>query len=470
MKLKILLLPLLLILFSCTHTSNHSESSSDQQKSIEKEIISDDILKVHEKTLANGMKVIVKEDRRAPVVISQVWYQVGSAQEHSGITGVSHFLEHMMFKGTEKYPSGVFSTLVGEIGARYNAFTGRDYTAYYELMGKEHLELSFELESDRMQNLIFSEEEFVNELNVVKEERILRTDDNPEARVYEQLFATAFNNSPYHHPIVGWMSDLDNFKIADLEYWYQRWYSPNNATLVVVGDVEPLDVFTMAEQHFGVIPARDIELSKPRIEHPQTGARRVTVKAVAKLPYVMLGYKAPSLATAETDWEPYALSVLAYILDGGRSARLSKRLVREKELVSGAGAGYNLYSRYSSLFLFDATPTEKHSIEEAEQALYAEIADLQQNLVSEKELNRVKAQVIASEVYQQDTIERQASVIGSLETVGLGWQLMGEYRQRINTITAEQVREVAQKYLIEDGLTVALLEPIEHMAEIKSSN
>ncbi len=417
-------------------------------------------LNTHEKIFDNGMKVIVKEDHRAPVVISQIWYRVGSAQEHSGITGVSHVLEHMMFKGTEKHPSGTFSSTVAEIGARDNAFTGRDYTAYYQLMEKSKLEVSFELESDRMLNLILAPEEFASELEVVKEERRLRTDDNPNALVYEQLYATAFNNSPYHHPIIGWMNDLDNLKLEDLQTWYQRWYTPNNATLVVVGDVDPEDVFALAEKYFARLQPRQIKASKPRLEQPQTGVRRVTVQAVAKLPYLMLGYKVPSLATAKEDWEPYALSVLAGILDGGRSARLSKRLVRDKELVASAGAGYNLYARYPTLFLFDATPSDKHSIEEVEAALAEEIKDLQDSLVDEKELARVKAQVIAGEVYQQDSVQRQATVIGSLETVGLGWQVMAEYSEKINAITAEQVRQVARKYLVDQGLTVAVLNPL----------
>jgi zinc protease len=461
MKL-IKILPLLWVLASCSSLSDKAVVAPETVNSTETmETAVQSSGTTHAKTFKNGMKVIVREDHRAPVVISQVWYRVGSAQEHSGITGVSHVLEHMMFKGTEKYPSGTFSSIVAEIGARDNAFTGRDYTAYYQLMGKQHLETSFELESDRMLNLVLSPEDFVSELEVVKEERRLRTDDNPNARVYEQLYSTAFINSPYHHPIIGWMDDLNNLVIDDLSDWYQRWYMPNNATLVVVGDVYPEQVFAMAEQYFGGLQERPVKQSKPRLEHPQTGSKRVVVSAIAKLPYVMLGYKAPSLATAEEDWEPYALSVLSAVLDGGRSARLSKRLVREKELVSGAGAGYNIFSRYPTLFLFDATPAQKHNVEVAEQALYAEIKDIQENLVSEKELNRVKAQVIASEVYQQDSIQRQATVIGSLETVGLGWQVMEEYNQRIKEITAEQVREVARKYLVEEGLTVAVLQPIE---------
>ncbi len=423
----------------------------------------------HEKIFDNGMKVVVKEDHRAPVVISQVWYRVGSAQEHSGITGVSHVLEHMMFKGTEKYPSGTFSSTLAAIGARDNAFTGRDYTSYYQLMEKSKLEVSFELESDRMLNLILSADDFASELEVVKEERRLRTDDNPNALVYEQLYATAFLNNPYHHPIIGWMNDLDHLTLEDLREWYARWYTPNNATLVVVGDVRPKAVFDLAEEYFAGLESRPVKASKPRSEHPQTGTRRVTVKAIAKLPYLMLGYKVPSLATAEHDWEPYALSVLAGVLDGGRSARLSKRLVREKELVASAGSGYNIYARYPTLFLFDATPAEAHSVAEVEQALYTEINDLQENLVDEKELARVKAQVIASEVYQQDSVQRQATVIGSLETVGLGWQVMDEYSMRINAVTAEQVQQVARKYLVDQGLTVAKLEPLANKSQVAVS-
>ena len=414
----------------------------------------------YEKNFANGMRVIVKQDRRAPVVISQIWYRVGSAQEHSGITGVSHVLEHMMFKGTEKYPSGTFASTVADIGARDNAFTGRDYTAYYQLMEKSKLEVSFELESDRMVNLILSPDDYASELEVVKEERRLRTDDNPNALVYEQLHATAFISSPYHHPVIGWMNDLDNLVVEDLSEWYQRWYTPNNATLVVVGDVQPNAVFALAEKYFAAIENRPVKQSKPRVEHSQTGTRRVTVKAVAKLPYLMLGYKVPSLATAEHKWEPYALAVLTGVLDGGRSARLSKHLVREKELVASAGAGYNIYARYPTLFLFDATPAEGHSVAKIEQALHAEIKGLQESVVSEKELARVKAQVVANEVYQQDSVQRQATVIGSLETVGLGWRVMDEYSARITAITAAQVQKVARKYLVDQGLTIAILEPL----------
>ena len=421
----------------------------------------DSLAAVHEKVLANGLKVIVKEDHRAPVATAQVWYKVGSADEYGGITGVSHALEHMMFKGTSKYPLGEFSQILAGVGARDNAFTSRDFTAYYQLLDVSKIETSFELESDRMAQINLDEEEFIKELEVVKEERRLRTEDNPNSLTYEQFNATAFLSSPYNHPVIGWMDDLNSMKVEDLREWYNKWYAPNNATLVVVGDVQSDDIFALAEKYYGKIPAREIAYRKSRLEPPQVGERRIEVKAVAKLPYILIGYKTPALKTADNVSEVYALNILAGVLDGGRSSRLSKNLVREQEIAASAGAGYNLYSARSNMFLFDGTPNADSTIDELELAIQGEIEKLQNELISEQELNRVKVQVVASEVYQQDSIQRQAYLIGSLETVGLGWQAMEEYAQKIQSITAEQVRDVAKKYLIDEHKTVAILTPLE---------
>ena len=416
---------------------------------------------VQEKVLANGLKVIVKEDHRAPVATAQVWYKVGSAYEYGGITGVSHVLEHMMFKGTPKYPVGKFSEILASVGARDNAFTGRDYTGYYQLLGVDNLSTSFELESDRMAHLNLDEKEFVKELEVVKEERRLRTEDNPNSLTYEQFSATAFNSSAYHNPIIGWMDDLNNMQVSDLRSWYETWYAPNNATLVVVGDVDPQEIFQQAEQYYGDIPKREIKARKPRLEPEQIGERRVEVKAVARLPYMIMGYKAPVLNTAKDRHEAYALNVLAGILDGGRSSRLSKHLVREQEIAASVGAGYDLYAAQSSMFLFSGTPNAGHSLTELEQAIDKEIERLKNDLVTEQELKRVKAQVVASEVYQQDSVQRQAYLIGALETVGLGWQVINSYAENINKVSAEDVRDVAKKYLVEDQKTVAILTPLD---------
>ena len=416
---------------------------------------------VHEKILENGLKVIVKEDHRAPVATAQVWYKVGSANEYGGITGVSHVLEHMMFKGTPKFPVGRFSKILAGIGARDNAFTSRDFTAYYQLFDVSKLETSFELESDRMAHLTLDEGEFNKEIEVVKEERRLRTEDNPNALTYEQFNAAAYNSSSYHNPVIGWMNDLDNMQVSDLRAWYEYWYMPNNATLVVVGDVNADDVFALAEKYYGVIPQREVATSKPRIEAQQIGERRVEVKAIAKLPYMIMGYKVPSLKTMQDKREAYALNVLAGILDGGRSSRLSKHLVRGQEIAASAGAGYSLYSARDNMFLFDGTPNANKNLDELEQAIDEEIEKLKTELVSEQELKRVKAQVVASEVYQHDSIQRQAYIIGSLETVGLGWQTMNGYADNIEAVTAQEIQSVAKKYFVNERKTVAYLTPLE---------
>ena len=415
---------------------------------------------VHEYALDNGLKLIVKEDHRAPVVVSQVWYKVGSSYEHDGITGISHALEHMMFKGTKKYPAGEFSRIIAENGGSENAFTGQDYTAYFQQLEKSRLEVSFKLESDRMRNLSLKKDDFAKELEVVKEERRLRTEDNPESLTYEYFNATAFLSSPYRIPVIGWMEDLDNLTVDDVRHWYEKWYAPNNATLVVVGDVEPDDVLHLAKKYFGPLKPSDLTPVKPREEVEQKGERRLTVKVPAELPYLLIGYKVPTLTTAKQDWEPYALDVLAGILDGGDSARFSRNLIRGAEIASSVSAGYNLDSRLESLFIFDGTPAKSHAIAELEQAIYKQIEDLQTDLVSKEELDRIKTQVVAREVYQQDSVFFQAMQIGTLETVGLDWRLLDEYVDRIRAVTAEQVRDVAQRYLVDTSRTVAVLNPL----------
>jgi zinc protease len=415
--------------------------------------------KVYEQTLHNGLKVLVKPDRRAPVEVSQIWYKVGSSYEPGGITGVSHMLEHMMFKGSKQYPAGEFSRIIAENGGSENAFTGSDYTAYFQTMEKSRLEISFKLEADRMRNLDLKAEELEKELQVVTEERRMRTDDQPRAKLQEQFNAMAFANSPYKHPVIGWPSDIANYKVEDLQAWYQQWYAPNNATLVVVGDVEPEQVFKLAEQYFGGLQPSVIKPLKPQDEIEQKGVRKITVKAPAKLPYLMMGYKTPVLKTAQPQWEAYALEVLAGVLDGGSSARLQSRLVRGKEIAVSAGAGYDLTSRLPEMFLLEATPVEGKTVFDLEYALKEEVYQLQSELISKEELQRIKAQVLANEVYQKDSNFYQAMQIGMLETVGIGWQKGDEYVANINKVTAEQVRDVARKYLVEDHLNVAYLDP-----------
>ncbi len=416
-------------------------------------------IEVQQYQLANGLKILVKEQHHSPVVVSQIWYKVGSSYEPAGITGISHMLEHMMFKGTDKHPAGEFSKIIAENGGRENAFTGRDYTAYFQTLEKSRLAISFELEADRMRHIHLLPEELKKELQVVREERRLRTDDKPQAKLYEYFMAMAYTNSPYRNPVIGWPDDIENYQVTDLQQWYQTWYAPNNATLVVVGDVHAPEVFDLAKKYFSTIPRSEIKPLKPQVEMPQIGVRRMTVQIPAKVPYILMGYKVPTLKTAPESWEAYALEVLAAVLDGGDSARLATHLQRGQKIASSVGAGYHLGARLDELFLLEATPVKGKTLLDMELALKAEVRLLQRTAISPSELARVKAQVLAHSIYEQDSLFYQAMKLGQYETVGNGWQKSEEYPQKINQVTAAQVLAVAKKYLIEPRLSIAYLQP-----------
>lgn len=414
---------------------------------------------LHERMLGNGMRVIVMEDHRAPTVASMVWYRAGSMDESAGATGVAHVLEHMMFKGTSANPGDTFSRTIAAAGGRDNAFTSKDYTAYFQQLHKSRLPKALELEADRMHNLVLSDEEFAKEIRVVMEERRLRTDDQPRALLYEQMMAVAYTGSPYKWPIVGWMNDLENMSAEDAREWYRRWYAPNNAALVVVGDVTPEEVFALAERHFGPVPARALPGRKPQAEPPQRGIKRVKVKGPGELPYLLMGWHAPVIRDVVADWEPYALQVLVGVLDGSDAARLDTRLVRQERLAVSAGASFDAINRGPGMFFMDAVPAPGHDVDALEQALRAEVRKVVENGVQEDELQRVKAQVIASQVFQRDSMFYQAMQIGMLHTVGLPFDAGDTLARRLREVTAEQVRDVARRYLVDDNLTVAVLEP-----------
>ncbi len=415
--------------------------------------------KVHSFALDNGLKIFVKEDHRAPVAISQIWYKVGASYEYGGITGVSHVLEHMMFKGTKDYGPNEFSKIIAANGGRENAFTGRDYTAYFQTLEANRLEVAFKMESDRMRNLMLDQAEFAKEVQVVMEERRMRTEDKPTSLTYEQFNATAYVNSPYQNPVIGWMDDLENMELSDLQQWYESWYAPNNASLVVVGDVDPQEVYRLAKKYYGPIKPSTTAKAKPRNEIQPLGEKRIVVKRPAELPYMMMGYQVPVIRTAENEWEPYALDMLASVLDGGNSARFAKELVRGQQIAANAGVGYSLFSRHNEQFLFDGTPANGHTMEELEAAIQAQIDRVKQELVSEEELERIKVQVVTGKVYELDSIFYQAMKIGMLETIGLDHRLLDDYLEKIKAVTPEQIRQVANKYLDDDRRTVAILEP-----------
>jgi len=414
---------------------------------------------VFERTLANGLKVVVKEDHRAPVVVQQIWYKAGSMDERTGVTGIAHVLEHLMFKGTHSVPAGEFSKRIAAAGGRENAFTSYDYTAYFQQLHKSKLALAMELEADRMHNLNLTAADFVREIRVVMEERRLRTDDEAHALLQEKMMATIYQQHPYQHPIIGWMDDLESLTVGDAQAWYRRWYAPNNATLVIGGDVKAEEVFALAQQHYGAIPRRAMPPRRNFIEPGQAGIKRMVVKAPAELPHLVMSYHAPALQDPARDWKPYALQILAGVLDGNESARLNKHLVREQQVASAAGAGYDATSRGPSLFTLEATPSEGRTVDDVEAALRREIAQLAGDGVSEEELQRVKAQVVAGEVYKRDSLFYQAMQIGQMESIGLGHRAIPVMLEKLQAVTAEQVREVAGEILQDDSLTVAVLDP-----------
>ncbi len=414
-------------------------------------------------TLSNGMPLWVRPDRRAPTAVHMVWLRVGSMDEVDGTSGVAHVLEHMMFKGTDKLAAGEFSRRVAALGGRENAFTSKDYTGYFQQIPASRLEEVMQLEADRFANNRWADEEFRKEIEVVKEERRLRTEDNPRALLHEALNANALSASPYRRPIVGWMSDLDAMTPQDARDFYKRWYTPANAVVVVAGDVDPEQVRALAEKHYGSLPVRDLPLRKPQDEPAQKGVRRVELKAPAEQSYVALAYKVPRLAsmavTPEHD-DALALTVLAAVLDGYSGARLERSLAQgEQRLADSVGAGNGLMGRGPQFFILDGVPAKGRSPEALEAALRAQVKKVADEGVTQAELQRVKTQWVASEVYKLDSVFNQARELGVAWSLGLPPDSGAQVIARLRQVTAAQVQAVARRYFGDDQLTVAILRP-----------
>lgn len=414
---------------------------------------------VFETSLANGLRVIVKEDHRAPTVVHMVWYRVGSMDETDGRSGVAHALEHLMFKGTRHLATGEFTQRVAEAGGQDNAFTSNDYTAYFQIVPKKALPEMMQMEADRMANLAFTPAEFASEIKVVMEERRLRTDDNPQAQVFEAAHSMAFMAHPYRRPVIGWMNDLENMTWQDARRWYAQWYTPSNAYVVVVGDVDHRQVFRLAEKYYGVNKAHALPVRKPQVEPEQKGMRRVVVKAPAKLPYVAMVWKVPRLKDARNDREAYALEVLAAVLDGNEASRLEKNLVRSERIAQSVTADYDGTVRGEATFTLGGQPAEGRSEAALETALKAEVARIQTDGVKEEELARIKTQLVAGQTYKRDSLMAQAMEIGGVEAVGLSWRDVDLMVEKIKSVRAEEVQAVAKKYFNDDTLTVAVLDP-----------
>ena len=445
------------------------------------------IPRVEQFTLANGMTVIVKPDKRAPTAVHMVWLRVGSMDEVDGTSGVAHLLEHMMFKGTPTLKPGDFSRTVAALGGRENAFTGKDYTGYYQQIPSNRLEDVMKIEADRFANNQWSDDEFKKEIEVVKEERRLRTEDSPRALMNEALNATVFVASAYRRPVVGWMSDLDAMTPADAREFFKKWYIPANATVVIAGDVDVAQARQLAEKYYGPIPARAVPPRKPRLEPLQTGLRRIDFKAPAEQSYVALAFKVPGLsslagpaaasasasgrtagavgvadasATADADADALALTVLSAVLDGYSGARLDRALTQGDNRVADSAGSYNgLWGRGPQLFMLDGVPAQGKTPEQVEAALREQVARVAKDGVSEAELNRVKTQWVASEVYKLDSVFNQARELGSNWVQGQPLDAGERLIARLRAVTPEQVKAVAQKYFGDDQLTVAILRP-----------
>lgn len=417
--------------------------------------------------LDNGLKVIIKKEEKPKVAVGMVWYKVGSADEPGGITGISHALEHMMFKGTPSYPPNAYSKIIAAHGGQENAFTTKDYTAYFAKITSNNLPIFLQLEADRMRHLTLDKEEFAKEIKVVQEERRMRTDDSPQGVLYERFMALAHLAAPYHHPVIGWMNDLEHMQIEDLKHWYQRWYAPNNATLVIVGDVEPQQTLIEIKKWFSHLTPSVLPTRKPQKEPPALGPKQMELSPQIKthVPMVMIGFSVPSLVTTNAPWKAYALEVIASILSGGNSARLPKEVVRNKHSAAQASADYDLYARYDTQFYLFGVANHASPLKDLENDLLDEITRLQNSLVSPKELKRVKNQVIASKVYEKDSTFGQAYELGLLETLGIGYQASEAFVKQIEAITPKQIQLVAKEYFGKNRMTISRLNPTTHASK-----
>jgi zinc protease len=415
-------------------------------------------------TLKNGMQLIVQPDRRAPTAVHMLWVRVGSMDEVDGTTGVAHVLEHMMFKGSRKLAPGEFSRRVAALGGRENAFTSRDYTGYYQQIPSHRLEDVMRLEADRFANSHWPDAEFRKEIEVVKEERRLRTEDQPRALLAEQLFAATFMASPYRRPIVGWMSDLDAMTPADARDFYRRWYSPANAAVVVAGDIDVPRVRAWAEKYYGHIPARAVPDRKPQVEPVQQGLRRISLKAPAEQGYVALAFRTPSLERLDnltaSDRDALALVMLSAVLSGYDGARLERALSQGADPVADtAQSSAMVTGRGPALFLLAGVPSGGKTAQQVEDALRAEVARVAREGVTEAELTRVKTQWMAQTVYERDSVQSQAQELGSNWVQGWPIDAQDRVLALLRDVTPAQVQAVAAQYFGDDQLTVATLVP-----------
>ena len=410
---------------------------------------------VVEATLDNGLRVLLLEDHRSPVVAVQIWYRVGSRNERVGLSGVSHFLEHMMFKGTPRYAPRMYATLIERQGGEQNAYTSQDATVYYVNIAADRIDLVLELEADRMRHLSLDPKELESERKVVMEERRTRSEDDPVGALGEAFHLAAFTAHPYRLPVIGFMQDIERLTVDDVRAWYNTYYVPNNAILVAVGDFSASELLERIRAHFGSISRGPAVLPVNLVEPEQRGERRVWIRREAQLPVVFIGYPTPNFLSPDA----YALDVLSVVLSGGRASRLYQRLARDERLALDAGGDYSRLGVDPDAFTFYASVLPEKTADDVERALMAEVERLRAELVSDEELQRAKNQIEASYLFGQDPIQTRAGTLARYELCR-SWRLRDEYLPGIRAVTREDLRRAAQRYFVRDRQTTAILVPI----------
>lgn len=411
----------------------------------------------HEFILDNGLKVIVQEDHRAPLVTSQLWFKVGSIDEAPGQTGVSHALEHMLYKGSSKTCAGEAAAILESLGASENAQTSKHMTGYFQTLATPYLGVAFELMADLMSTALLRAEDLTPEMAVIREERRLRVDDSPGDTALERLETLAFPSSSYRTPVIGWMDDLHRLTAADLRQWYESRYAPGNATLVIVGDVTLAQVKPLAQRYFGALASRAVPPVLKPLELPLPGERKLILHQPVYAPELVMAFNVPSLATADTRHTAHALRLIEMLLAGSQSARLQKRLTHQETLFSHIDANYDVHSRGDSLLVLSARLDPAHiaSPDEAQTRIWQLLEELRTTPPSTDELERARTQLIARQIYARDSIEYTAQHLAALESIGLSWQLMDQDIAELKKVTPDDIRQTAERYLIRERLSTA---------------
>lgn len=409
---------------------------------------------IKEYNLKNGLKVLIIEDHKAPLATFQIWYRVGSSNEPAGKSGLSHLLEHMMFKGTPEYGKKQFSAIIQRNGGADNAFTTKDYTMYFQTLSSDRIGISIELEADRMANLLLDPKEVAAEKSVVMEERRMRYENEPQSALYEDVVAAAFKAHPYRRPVIGWMSDISSIERGDLYNYYKTHYSPDNAFIVISGDVNAEDMLSKINKEFGGDTRAGSRTGVDTAEPAQQGERRIFIKKEAELPFIIMAYHVPAFPHEDS----FALDVMSVLLSGGKSSRLYKSIVYGKKLALNSSADYSGFYRNPFLFMFDATAAPGRNIEDVEKAINEEIERLKKEPPSEREIQKARNQIEAYFVFAQDSNYSKALYAGMFEIMG-GWRLMDKYIEGIRKVTPEDIRAAAKKYLTDENRTVGILMP-----------